>query len=221
MTPDAPCDRVEEYLDDVLPADERAAMERHLASCEACRAAVEEYRRLRRLALSVPPVEIPDDLSFRIRRRLAGATMPERKPSRRPRWPVFALGAPAAAAAVLLVAFLLAPQEEVPAPETRDDPVARVRSAPAPDLLAAVADWLVQAGNAEDGDGARLLAEARELRLLRRVRAALSEDPSGDRGGYLTAVSDLLVQLENDPGAGFLTEEARLVAMVSPKARPR
>ena len=80
-----------------------------------------------------------------------------------------------------------------------------------------ISDWLVQAGNADDADRARLLAEARELHLLSRVRAAIPAARGTERDAYLTAVSDLLVQLENDPGAGQLREEARLVAMVRPR----
>ena len=214
MAPDPICDRIEEYLDDVLSDAERDAVERHFESCAECRDAIEEYRRLRRLALAAPPVEIPDDLAFRIRRRVEQEMAPRPRPVRVLYTGVFAA---AAAAAVLLLAVLLRTEPEILPPK---GPIAgevrAVAAAPA-DLETSVADWLVQAGNATVADRDRLLAEAREHRLLARVRAAIPAARGTERDAWLTAVSDLLVQLENDAHAEALREEARLVAMVRPR----
>lgn len=50
MTPDLSCERYQEslpwYIANSLSDDERAVMERHLASCERCRAALEEWREM-------------------------------------------------------------------------------------------------------------------------------------------------------------------------------
>jgi len=215
MATESLCDRIEEYLDDVLSDEERASMDRHLSTCGECRDAIEEYRRLRRLALDLPPVEIPDDLGFRIRRRLAASSTPPKRRPARVLYPAAFAGV--AAAAVLLLAVLLRSDPEPRPPEEPTRGPARYAAVEPADLEASIADWLVQAGNATPTDHDRLLAEAREQRLLARIRTAIpsARDSGGD--AYLTAVSDLLVQLENDPGADHLDEEARLVAMVRPR----
>jgi len=212
MSHDRTCDRIEEYLDDVLSEAERAAVEEHLETCDECRAAVEDYRRLRRIVLAAPPVEIPDDLGFQIRQRLARSIGPRRRLAR------ILYPAAFAAAAALLIAVLMRTEPEMPPPKGPMVVADRGAIATAPeDLETSISDWLVQAGNAAEADRDRLLAEAREHRLLSRIRSAIPEARGTERDAYLTAVSDLLVQLENDPGAGQLREEARLVAMVRPR----
>ena len=222
------CDRIEEFLDDVLSDEERAAVEDHLAACEECRAALADYRRLRRLALAVPPVEIPDDLGFQIRRRLAGSKPPKRRPVRVLYPAMVAAAAAAAVAAGLLIAVLIPTEPEMlpskgptgwgePSVVTAPEDPGATGAPDASDLVNSISDWLVQAGNAADDDHDRLLAEAREHDLLARIRAVVSAARGTERVAYLTAVSDLLVQLENDSGAGQLREEARLVAMVRPR----
>jgi hypothetical protein len=47
-------DRLSEYLDGELTADERNALERHLAGCDACAAALEELQRVVERARSLP-----------------------------------------------------------------------------------------------------------------------------------------------------------------------
>ena len=42
------------YLEDVLPANERAAIERHLAGCDGCRIYVEQMRQTIRAIGHVP-----------------------------------------------------------------------------------------------------------------------------------------------------------------------
>jgi len=77
-----PRDGLSEYLDDQLGVEERTAMDRHLASCEDCRA---ELDALRRLAGAVADEEVPPvplDLAARIGRSLDAATI-VRLPRRR------------------------------------------------------------------------------------------------------------------------------------------
>ena len=210
------CDRIEEYIDEELTEACAADMARHVESCAACTEAILEYRRLRRLALEVEPVPVPDDLGFRIRQRLAAAP-PARRFGRLLRPAAFA---GAAAAAAILVAVLIRPAYEVPPPKGPTPETGPWLASSEVDLDTAVSDWLVQAGNAAENDLDRLRSEAKEQRLLARVRAAIPAVQGTSDGHYLTAVSDLLVQLENGDqakngnGSGFLSEEARLVAQV-------
>jgi len=77
-----PRDQLSEYLDDQLGVEDRTAMDRHLASCEDCRAELEALRLLARAVAeeAVPPV--PVDLAARIGRSLDAATI-VRLPRRR------------------------------------------------------------------------------------------------------------------------------------------
>jgi hypothetical protein len=63
------------YLDDVLNIEERAAVDRHLADCEDCRAQLASLNRLARAMADeeVPPV--PADLVAKVGRRLDAATV--------------------------------------------------------------------------------------------------------------------------------------------------
>jgi len=62
------------YIDDQLGVEARAAIDRHLAECEDCRAELEALRRLARAVAEeeIPPV--PLDLQARIGRSLDAAT---------------------------------------------------------------------------------------------------------------------------------------------------
>jgi len=70
------------YLDDQLGVDERTAVDRHLASCEDCRAELAALRLLAAAvaAEAVPPV--PSDLAVRIGKRIDAAAV-VRFPKRR------------------------------------------------------------------------------------------------------------------------------------------
>ncbi|HET7142209.1 MAG TPA: zf-HC2 domain-containing protein [Candidatus Limnocylindria bacterium] len=57
-------------IDDLLPADERSAVESHLATCAACRRRLAEYRAIGRAIGSLPQVEPPAGLERDLRRRL-------------------------------------------------------------------------------------------------------------------------------------------------------
>ena len=65
------CDRcqalIDDYVDDALPAEERAAVEQHLARCAACRATAEDFRAIRLAAADLerhtPPARVWPRLS--------------------------------------------------------------------------------------------------------------------------------------------------------------
>ena len=57
---------ITQYLDDALPADERARFEAHLATCDPCTAVVEEFR----LTIKAVGAIGPDQLSVEDRDRL-------------------------------------------------------------------------------------------------------------------------------------------------------
>lgn len=215
-------ERVEAYLDDVLPPEDRRRMEEHLAGCAACAAEVEEYRRIRRLALAVPPVEIPDDLGYRIRRRLEAEPAFRARPRWRRRLAIVLPVTAAAAVVVIAVTIGRGPDRGAPLPPAGSTVVAAGRrpGAASPDPMIdgrMIDDWLAQAANAGPGDAARLAEEAREVRLLARARHA-QRTARGDRLRWYRAVEDVLVQVENDPSSVFLAEEARNVVA---SARPR
>ncbi len=70
-----PREGLSEYLDDHLGVEERTAIDRHLASCEDCRA---ELAAMRRLATAVADEEVPpvpSDLAARIGRSVDAATV--------------------------------------------------------------------------------------------------------------------------------------------------
>lgn len=102
--------------DDALTAEQRAALDRHLAECPACRELQEDLRlageAVRAETASVP---VPDaDAEWRrLRANLHGAEVPVRP--KRHFAPIIWLGAPlAAAAAVALAFFLQSPRPAVP-----------------------------------------------------------------------------------------------------------
>ena len=210
MTDDRWLYRIDDYLDEDLSDADREELERHIESCDACRDEVASYRRLRRLALAAPTVPVPDDLGFRIRRRREGV-----RPARRPRaglLRLLPLAAGAAAAAVLLLLVRPGVSPPGPGPDVR---VAKAAPEGGARLEQTLSDWLLLAENSRGDDARVLAAEARDLELLPRVRLALT-DARGERRRWLRASEDLLVQLQNGPGAVALSDEARLVAEVTP-----
>lgn len=75
------CDpvRVTGYVDGALPPPERAALEEHLESCEACRAQASEERSLRARLASLPPPAFPASLDASVRERLRRPPAPRRR----------------------------------------------------------------------------------------------------------------------------------------------
>lgn len=93
------CDpeRVTGFVDDALPAGERAELEAHLAECPTCREQAEFESGLRARLRGLAPIEMPSHLTRAVQRRL--------RPSPR-RWVAVAL--PAAAALVLSILWVRA-----------------------------------------------------------------------------------------------------------------
>jgi anti-sigma factor RsiW len=92
-------DELSRYCEGALPEEDARRTEEHLATCPECRQAEMEVRQGLRLAASLPRVELPEDVSARIRQALDRAPLAPRAPRRL--WS-------AAAAAALLVAAALA-----------------------------------------------------------------------------------------------------------------
>ncbi len=59
-----------DYLDQVLTPEVAADLERHLASCEPCRAYLATYRRTRALGAQAARLEMPDEMKARLRQFL-------------------------------------------------------------------------------------------------------------------------------------------------------
>jgi anti-sigma factor RsiW len=114
------------YLRGDLPADERRHVERHLADCESCHAAAEDFRLIReRLATTAPPVAEPHWGRYRaeLRARLAGSAR-----RRRAWWlrPVPVAMAATAMAAIVLT-FTVAQRGGLNGDVTSDDAVLATR----------------------------------------------------------------------------------------------
>jgi anti-sigma factor RsiW len=95
--------RLSDYLDSGLSETERSALERHLAACPACTAAVAQLGAVRKRARALPDTLPPTDLWPGIASRIAQAPQPriDATPARR-RW-TFSL--PQLAAAALAIGF--------------------------------------------------------------------------------------------------------------------
>ncbi len=198
--------RIEEYLDGDLSADEREEMERRLAAEPELRAEVEEARSFRALALKAAPVRIPEDLGPRIHSRVE-ALVPA------PRGRIVMLRTLVTGAVAAAVVFmLLNPIGPLSPPDAPSLPVAVTSEPEAPALTDLLADWLDQARNAGPEDAQSLMSEARQLDLLARVRGGRPAVARADRL-YWRAAEDLLIQMENGLSPDALPAEAGLVAM--------
>ncbi len=113
--PHPPFDRLNDFVDGVLPAAERDAVERHVAACAECRHDVDGLRRLLAAVASVPrAVEPPPEVWAAVRGRMAER---EAAPLVRRTWwrRAPALGAAAGLLAAASVAFtVLRARPEVP-----------------------------------------------------------------------------------------------------------
>jgi HEAT repeats/Putative zinc-finger len=102
-------ERLDLYLYEELPRSEAQAVEEHAASCEACRARLEQSRRLHSLLAARPVAEVSPELLVRSRLKLEEALDAEQLGWRRLVADWFPLlpgaHAPRAAVAVVLLAF--------------------------------------------------------------------------------------------------------------------
>jgi anti-sigma factor RsiW len=77
-------ERIYDYLDGSLSADDRAALEAHLDGCPGCRRALEDRRAIAEAATSLPELEVPDDFVAGVMTRL-GLPDAEKAPAKRAR----------------------------------------------------------------------------------------------------------------------------------------
>ena len=107
---------INDYVDNALPASERAEMERHLATCAACRALVDDLREIARAAKTLEPLEPPARVWPRIATSIGELQPPAVAPnSSYWKW--------LAAAAVLVLATIIGmrfnPLSKRPTPQAR------------------------------------------------------------------------------------------------------
>lgn len=97
------CTHIEEqlvdYLDEALSADERATVEAHLVSCNACRAKEASYREIQDAYRSAPAADVSEGVAAAILSEAARSRSPERS------WKPWALLA-GVAAVVMFVLWL-------------------------------------------------------------------------------------------------------------------
>jgi len=62
---------IDDYLDGNLAPDVVTELERHLAVCEPCRAYLSTYRKTRELGARVAAVDMPEEMTMRLRALLA------------------------------------------------------------------------------------------------------------------------------------------------------
>ena len=58
---------LDDYVDGALTPEDVAALERHLAGCEPCRAYLATYRRTRALGAQAARLEMPHEMRDRLR----------------------------------------------------------------------------------------------------------------------------------------------------------
>ncbi|HRU06652.1 MAG TPA: zf-HC2 domain-containing protein [Candidatus Brocadiia bacterium] len=99
------------YLDQELEKEERKAVEKHLAGCEACQRELREMKRVSALVSGLPRLAAPTVLSQRVAEAVRQpAPAEERVFWLRRLWPV------AAAALIGVVLYVASPEENAPAP---------------------------------------------------------------------------------------------------------
>jgi len=74
------------YLDGDLAGREKKAAEEHLASCPACRDALEERRRMLQAVETLPAFDVPDDFARSVLDRIPVAAALEPSKAKTPRW---------------------------------------------------------------------------------------------------------------------------------------
>ena len=207
--------RLSEYLDGELTADERGALERHLAACPSCTTTLAELSRVvmraRSLSTPVPPRDLWDGIAERIAADHLAADQTRSAPARRASrvrsrrqwsfsWPQLAAAAITiavgsggaawwAATQTAPPASLAAPQLAVPGPGSPSVAVAGGLGAAAPRYDAAVADLQrVLAAGRGTLDSSTVAVLERNLTLIDRAIADAQRALAADPGNaYLNA----------------------------------
>jgi anti-sigma factor RsiW len=209
MTEDLWTDRLSDYLDGELDADERARLEHHLDRCPACAATLAELSAVIERARALRPAEPTSDLWPGIASAIgaaAGAAAPRRSgelralPGREAARRVsFSLPQLAAASVVLALGSALVGRYVVRSEP--DEPVAAA-PAPAPTAAVLVGDLAPPPGYAEELARLQLALErgrsrldANTVRILEKNLAVI------DR-----AIRESQAALAVDPGNAFLEE---------------
>ncbi len=182
MTEDRYTALLDDYVDELLPLDEHAELERHLEACDACRAQVSALQELLALAADLPPRIAPsrdlwDDIDARL-------DAPTAAPAALP-WRRLAL---AAAALVTITAgattWLVLPDATAPVPAVVADAVRQPAAGPAWQADFEHASASLQAALDErrdqlDPDAVRTIEENLALidRAIRECEEALGASP--------------------------------------------
>jgi len=66
-------DLMGDYVERVLPSDERPPMDAHLLVCRQCRELLADYKRIPKVVRRVTNVTMPLNVQARLRRLLSGA----------------------------------------------------------------------------------------------------------------------------------------------------
>jgi len=116
---------IQELIDGTIGAIRRAELERHLATCEECRALMTDMQAIRDTADALEPLEPPAgvwlQIAGRLRQEGRGQAPPVPPATRAPRYAIFAIAASLVLAVGVAIAFLVtqyrAPNKPAPAPE--------------------------------------------------------------------------------------------------------
>ncbi len=147
MTEDTWADQLSEYLDGELDADERGALEQHLAECASCRRQLDELREVVRWLHTDAPDAPDPEVWPRVAARIAAFPAPRTAAARRPAPRRLGLlaGGVLAAAAVAVIALSVGRDGAAPAPSPpRGHPSAGIAlpasAVPSPSHARAVAE---------------------------------------------------------------------------------
>ncbi len=195
--------RLSEYLDGDLTADERTALERHLAACPACSTTLAELTRVvmraRALPAPQPRRDLWEGIAERIAAERASPSAPVFPPAARPRrrwtfsWPELAAAALAIAVGSGGMAWWAAGRVAGPAPALAPAP-------PTPDLATPAALGVAAPRyDAAVADLQRVLAAGRETLDSSTVRVLEQNLAVIDR-----AIADAQRALAADPGNAYL-----------------
>lgn len=210
-------ERLSEFLDGDLPAEEARRLEEHLESCASCRRTLEELRgvvvRARALEDRPPPRDLWPAIEAGLRRGAAGSGSPDvvelatRRRGRGARFDRVALSVPELVAAAVVLLVVGGGATWAAAPALRDGTRAEVENRPEHPGRAVSLISTAPPGDAEM-EAAREMAELEETLARNRDRL----DPNTIRivernlGIIDRAIRESRAALAVDPGNPFLEE---------------